>query len=136
MGWEDKVKVNHLLLFCADWRTRSEIREKFKMSNIQSWHCVRFLSNLNHDVITEKKVGATKRAYRYKTRIRSVQKIKADLKILKDAPAMVLKSKESIEALTEKAEKPIVEKPIVPVVKKTQEVVEKTKPVETAPQSL
>ena len=75
MVW-NKVSVNVILLFCEEWRSREEIKEKFDMSATESWHCVRWLSKLRHEVIIEKRVGLTGRKYMYKSRIRTIEAIK------------------------------------------------------------
>lgn len=66
--WKDKVKLNEMFKFCEIPRTRKEIQKEFNLTPIQSWHCCRYLMKLSSDMIVEKNIGITSRAYHFKTR--------------------------------------------------------------------
>ena len=87
MTWTDKAKVNDVLIFCKTWKSREEIREHFKFTNIEAWHCVRWIGRLS-DVSIIKKVGLTSRAYMYRTRHFSMIKILEEIKLEKEADAL------------------------------------------------
>ena len=80
MVWEDKAKVNSVLLFCKTWKSREEIAEKFDLTEIESWHCVRWVGKLN-DISVQRKVGLTGRAYLYRTRQFAMDKLLEKMKL-------------------------------------------------------
>ena len=96
MSWDDKANIKDILLFCDNWKTREEIKERFDLSNIESWHCVRFLANLNHEVTVEKRVGSTRRAYRFQTRKFMYDKLLEEKEIKKDVPEPELQPDDSL----------------------------------------
>ena len=75
MSWSNKVKIDDIILFCDEWKTRSQIREKFNLTNIESWHLVKWCSKLS-DIMKKKGQGATARTILYKSRQQAIQKIK------------------------------------------------------------
>ena len=69
MSWKEKIEnINDLFIFCEDWKTRQEIAEKFGLTNIESWHCLKFCRQLPSDFETMDNLGQTKRSYAIRTR--------------------------------------------------------------------
>ena len=71
MSWRD-VPTADYILFLADWKSRQEIAVKFNLSNVESWHCVKFLSKLS-EIQVIKGSGFTKRCILYKARCFALQ---------------------------------------------------------------
>ena len=65
-SWLD-TDMDDYVLFLSEWRTRKDIMEKFNLSNVSSWHCVKFLSKLS-EIQCVKNMGRTKRSTMYKSR--------------------------------------------------------------------
>lgn len=69
MSWRDKITVNQLLEFCKTPKNRKQIQEHFKMGNIESYHCMKWMVKaLKENLIIEKGKGKTSRGYLFKTR--------------------------------------------------------------------
>lgn len=75
MSWEERAPVKQVLLFCEVWRTCAEIRERFKLSPVEAWHCFRFIAKLRRDVKVEDRKGKTGRAYMVMTRPHVLQEL-------------------------------------------------------------
>lgn len=78
MSWVDKAKVNDVLLYCDEWRSRQDIATKFELSPVQSWHCVRYIAKLKHCIMVQQKSGLRKRAYMFKTRLVELKNIREE----------------------------------------------------------
>jgi hypothetical protein len=77
--WKSRVNYFEAVIFCSDWRTRDEIREKFGLENISSWHCFKWLSRCGSDFMMETHQGYTKRAYRLKSRESALKEARTEL---------------------------------------------------------
>jgi len=66
MTWSS-INIDTILKYTNEWRTRNDIKEKFDLSAVQSWHCSKFISKLP-EIMVRKGVGGTGKAYEYKTR--------------------------------------------------------------------
>lgn len=67
MSWKQKVELKELKEFCMEWRSRNEVQIKFKLSNVESWHCINWCTKLP-DFESKTGVGITKKASMIKTR--------------------------------------------------------------------
>ena len=81
--WND-FSINEYIIFLKDWKTRAEIREHFELSNVSSWHCVKFLSKLESIMVVSGK-GYTKRGILYKARAFALKKAIRDLAVIKQS---------------------------------------------------
>ena len=66
MTWRD-IDRDELIIYLSDWRTRDDIKNHFNLSNVSSWHCVKFLAKFN-DVQCRRGMGITARSILYKAR--------------------------------------------------------------------
>jgi len=73
--WKEKVNTYKLLVFCKTPRTRKEIMKKFELTPIEGWHCCKYMMKLRSDIIVQKNVGITNKAYLYQTRRVSLEGI-------------------------------------------------------------
>jgi len=76
-NWKD-VGTPTLFRYCKVWRSRQEIQKTFELSNVQSWHLVKWMAKLHGDIIVKKGQGDTKRGYMYKTRIASLETLELE----------------------------------------------------------
>ena len=66
-GWDRKVSVNELLLFCEGGKTRGEISDEFKLTPAESWSATKYLSKLRTDIVVQKNKGRTHRVFVFTT---------------------------------------------------------------------
>jgi len=81
--WND-FSINEYILYLHEWRTRAEIREHFELSNVSSWHCVKFLSKLE-SIMSVSGKGYTKRGILYKARAFAIKKAQRDILVEKNS---------------------------------------------------
>jgi len=79
MSWKDKLNLNECFIYCETPKTREEIMGKFNLTSVESWHASKYLMKLNSDMIVEKNVGITGRAYLYKTRKKTLEEVFEEL---------------------------------------------------------
>lgn len=64
MGWVEKVgSLDNIFIFCETQKTRNDIRVKFNLSNIESWHACKCLSGFKDSFDIEKGLGKTGKAF-------------------------------------------------------------------------
>jgi hypothetical protein len=64
MSWRD-IAFNDIILFLKVWKSREEIQEHFKLSSVESWHMVKFLSKMKGDIMVQSQMGKTRRSKMY-----------------------------------------------------------------------
>jgi len=75
MSWAYKVSVKELMKFCAEWRSIKQLREKFDLSNTESWHCSKFMKTRPSDFSFKDEKAASGRRFLYKTKFHSLDEI-------------------------------------------------------------
>jgi len=66
MAWRENVDIKEVLNFCKEnWKSREELREHFKLDNVESWHMCKYLSKLYTNMECKKKG----KMYVYRTRV-------------------------------------------------------------------
>lgn len=77
MGWRDLVDYKDFVLYCEIFRSKKEIKEHFSLTPTEATNCVNWFSKFDEDFIIEKDVGATSKAWWFKSKpgaLRDAQK--------------------------------------------------------------
>ena len=86
--WKEKLNLNECFIFCEKPKTREEIMVKFDLTATEGWHASKYLLKLKSDMIVEKNVGITSRAYLYKTRRTTLEEVFNEIDEQKYAEAL------------------------------------------------
>lgn len=73
MSWKD-IEFDKYLVFLSDWKSRTEIKEEFELSNVSSWHCVKYLSKLS-EIQSVRNKGFRNRTTLFKARSFALKEI-------------------------------------------------------------
>lgn len=69
MSWGEKIpETNDLLLFLDTWKSRNQIKEKYNLTDIESWNCMKYLKGLSFYVEYKRNEGITNKAHLVRTR--------------------------------------------------------------------
>jgi len=75
-GWDRKVSVDELLLFCEEGKTREQIAINYGLTPAESWSATKYLLKLRHDIVVQKNKGRTHRAFIFTTYANTIKQIK------------------------------------------------------------
>ena len=76
MAWVEKVGgMENFFLFCAVWRSKKDISDKFDLTNTEAWNACKYLKTMPYYIQIEREQGRTKRMYIFKTRHFEVKRI-------------------------------------------------------------